>query len=369
MKLTILAGDIGGTKTSLRLVSAEVGGPGHSAPLLTTLAEKTYASKNFSDLVPMAHQFMKEAAESSGVVPAVDHACFGIAGAVSANASELTNLSWSLSGERLENALAIPRVTLINDFAAIGYGIFGLQKGESATLQDALPDPTAPIALIGAGTGLGEGFLIPGPDGTYHAFSSEGGHTDFAPQSDLEFQLLQYLREKNNLPRVSVERVVSGTGIASIYQFFRDANPKEESAVMAEKYQLWSREIGKKDKTVDLAAEVSKAALAGGDFLCEQTMNLFVRAYGAEAGNLALKMLPFGGLYLAGGIAPKILPLLQQEVFMKAFCNKGRMGLLLEKIPVHVILNPKVGLIGAVLQGVREKMSIARLKASALAQG
>ena len=154
MKLTVLAGDIGGTKTSLRLVNAEEVGTRHSVPVLTTLSEKTYVSKNFSDLVPMVHQFMKEAAESSGLVSAVDHACFGIAGAVSGNASELTNLSWSLSGERLEKALSIPRVTLINDFAAIGYGIFGLQEGELAILQDAPPDPTTPIAVIGAGTGL-----------------------------------------------------------------------------------------------------------------------------------------------------------------------------------------------------------------------
>jgi len=355
VRKTVLAGDIGGTKTILRLVSVEVGGPGHGVSLLTTLWEKTYASNSFSDLVPMVHEFLKEAAESSVSVSAVDHACFGIAGAVSNNASELTNLSWSLSGERLQRALAIPRVTLINDFAAIGYGIFGLQEGDLATLQAATPEPAAPIAVIGAGTGLGEGFLIPAPNGIYQAFPSEGGHTDFAPQSELEFQLLNYLREKNNLPRVSVERVASGTGIASIYQFFRDTNPHEESAAMAERYQIWAREIGKKDKTVDLAAEVSKAALAGNDFLCEQTMNLFIKAYGAEAGNLALKILPFGGLYLAGGIASKVLPLLQQGAFMKAFCSKGRMRQVLEKIPVHVILNPKVGLIGAALHGARER--------------
>jgi len=355
MSLTVLAGDIGGTKTILRLVSAEINSPGRAVPLLTTLWEKTYVSNSFPDLVPMVHQFLKEAAESSGRVSSVDHACFGIAGAVSGNASELTNLSWSLSGERLQRALDIPLVTLINDFAAIGYGIFGLQEGEMATLQAATPNPTAPIAVIGAGTGLGEGFLIPGPDGTYWAFSSEGGHTDYAPQSDLEFELLNYLLEKNNLPRVSVERVASGTGIASIYQFFRDTNPHEESAAMADIYQAWSREIGKKDKTVDLAAEVSKAALAGNDFLCEQAMNLFMSAYGAEAGNLALKLLPYGGLYVAGGIAPKILPLLQKGAFMKAFCSKGRMRPVLEKVPVHVILNPKVGLIGAALHGVRER--------------
>jgi glucokinase len=150
-----------------------------------------------------------------------------------------------------------------------------------------------------------------------------------------------------------VERVVSGTGIASIYQFFRDTNPREESAAMAEIYETWSREIGRKEKTVDLAAEVSKAALAGDDFLCGQAMNLFISAYGAEAGNLALKILPFRGLYVAGGIAPKILPMLQQGVFMKTFSSKGRMRPLLERIPVHVILDPGVALIGAALMAVK----------------
>ena len=355
MGLTVLAGDIGGTKTILRLVSAEVGDPGHAVPLLTTLWEKTYVSRSFADLMPMVNQFFKEAAESSVSIPSVASACFGIAGAVVRNASELTNLSWSLSGERLQRELNIPRITLINDFAAIGYGIAGLQDEQLATLQAGMPDPAAPVAIIGAGTGLGEGYLIPDPDGMLRAFPSEGGHTDYAPQSDLEFQLLNYLRERYSLPRISVERVVSGTGIASIYQFFRDTNPGEESHAMADIYHIWAREIGRKDKTIDLSAEVSKAALAGGDFLCKQTMNLFMTAYGAEAGNLALKILPFGGLYLAGGIAPKILPLLQQGAFMKAFCSKGRMRPVLEKVPVHVILNPKVGLIGAALHGVRER--------------
>jgi len=355
MGLTVLAGDIGGTKTILRLVNAEASSPGKPIPALATLWEKTYVSKSFSDLVPMVHQFFNEASEASVSIPAVAAACFGIAGPIVNNVSELTNLSWSLSGERLQRALEIPLVTLINDFAAIGYGIAGLQDSQLATLQTATSDPAAPIAIIGAGTGLGEGFLIHGPEGTFKAYPSEGGHTDFAPRSALEFQLLTYLLEKYSLPRVSVERVVSGTGIASIYQFFRDTNPHEESPAMAEIYETWAREMGKKDKTVDLAAEVSKAALSGSDFLCEQTMSLFISAYGAEAGNLALKLLPYGGLYLAGGIAPKILPLLQQGAFMKAFSSKGRMRPLLEKIPVRVILYPKVALIGAALTAVKEK--------------
>lgn len=355
MTLTVLAGDIGGTKTILKLVNAEVSGPRRAIPALTTLWEQTYVSRSFADLVPMVHQFFREASEAFISMPDVASACFGIAGPIVHNASELTNLSWSLSGERLQRALEIPRITLINDFAAIGYGIAGLQDSQLETLQPGSSDPAAPIAIIGAGTGLGEGFLIPDPDGILRAFPSEGGHTDFAPRSALEFQLLTYLLEKNSLPRVSVERVVSGTGIASIYQFFRDTNPREESVAMAEIYETWASEMGKKDKTVDLAAEVSKAALSGSDFLCEQTMNLFISAYGAEAGNLALKILPYGGLYVAGGIAPKILPMLQQGVFMKAFSSKGRMRPLIEKIPVRVILDPKVALIGAALTATKEQ--------------
>lgn len=349
MKRTVLAGDIGGTKTVLRLVSAESDSRGRAVPSLTTLYEVRYTSRNFADLVPMVHQFFKDAAVASVNVPEIAAACFGIAGAIVRNASELTNLNWSLSGERLERSLGIPCVVLINDFSAIVHGITGLGSDQLATLQAGSPDPSSPIAVIGAGTGLGEGFLIPDPDGTSRVFPSEGGHTDFAPRSGIEFQLLTYLLEKHSLPRVSVERVVSGTGIASIYQFFRDTNPAEESAAMAGIFQSWSREMGRKDKTVDLAAEVSKAAQTNADFLSEQTMNLFITAYGAEAGNLALKVLPFGGLYLAGGIAPKILPMLQQGAFMKAFSNKGRMRPLLEKVPVHVILDPKVALIGAAL--------------------
>lgn len=353
MRVTVLAGDIGGTKTALRLVKAESDSTNEAIPLLTTIWEKTYPSRSFADLVPMVHQFFIEAAGASVGIPAVDSACFGIAGAIAGNASDLTNLSWSLSGERLQKALGITRVTLINDFAAIGYGIAGLQAGQLATLQSGVPEPGAPVAIIGAGTGLGEGFFIPDSDGTMKAFPSEGGHTDFAPRTGLEFQLLTYLMEKNNLPRVSVERVASGTGITSIYQFFRDTNPREESAAMTEIFQTWSREIGRKDKTVDLAAEVSRAAMTDGDFLCGQTMNLFISAYAAEAGNLALKLLPYGGLYVAGGIAPKILPKLQQGAFIKTFCNKGRMRPLLEKVPVHVILDPRVAVIGAALMAVR----------------
>jgi glucokinase len=346
---TLLAGDIGGTKTILRLVKSEYPAAVTQAlPLQTVLAEQSYPSQAFTDLVPIVRQFLAAAAKELGEQNIPDTACFGIAGPVVNNTSELTNLSWFLKGERLERDLAISQVTLINDFAAIGYGILGLSDQDLHTLQVGKRAAQSPIAVIGAGTGLGEGFLIP-HGGNYQVFATEGGHTDFAPQSLLEFRLLAYLKEKSNLDRVSVERVVSGMGIVAIYQFLRNQDLAQESPAMAELYTVWEQEIGRDHKTIDLAAEVSQAALAGQDNLCKQTMKIFVEAYGAEAGNLALKLLPYGGLYLAGGIAAKNLALIEQGSFMRSFHAKGRMSELMTQIPVHVVLNPKVGLIGAAL--------------------
>ena len=345
----LLAGDIGGTKTILRLVKSEIV---EVVPKQITLYEQTYSSQAFADLVPMVQQFFQAATDELGEVfkpNNIEKACFGIAGPVVNNTSELTNLSWLLSGERLATQLDIDQVLLINDFAAVGYGVLGLAPEDLYCLQDVPTDPQGAIAVLGAGTGLGEGYLIPQSSGKYRVFPSEGSHADFAPRSPLEFQLINYLKERYQLERVSTERVVSGIGIASIYEFLRDQDPAQESAKLSEIYQIWQQEIGKSEKTVDLAAEVSQAALAGNDYLAGQTLKLFVEAYGAEAGNLSLKLLPYGGLYVAGGIAPKILPLLQNGNFMKAFSDKGRMRTLMEKFPVYIVLNSKVGLIGAAL--------------------
>jgi len=350
MTTTLLAGDIGGTKTSLSLVRCDdvTDNPRHLAQQ-SRLYEETYPSQAFPDLVPIVDQFLQAASTALGQRITVSKACFGIAGPVVNNTSELTNLSWSLSGERLAAELGIAKVSLINDFAAIGYGILGLGLEDLAMLQDVPADPRGAIAVLGAGTGLGECYLIPKTQGGYQIFSSEGSHADFAPRSQLEFQLLNYLKDRYNLGRVSIERVVSGMGIAAIYEFLRDQYPDRESPEFAQLHQIWQQELGKTPKTVDLAAEVSQAALAGTDYLAGQAIKIFVEAYGAEAGNLALKLLPYGGLYVAGGIAPKILPLLQGGGFMKAFTSKGRMGELMMSIPVQVVLNPKVGLIGAAI--------------------
>jgi glucokinase len=344
----LLAGDIGGTKTILRLAKA-VSVDHQPLPEITPLYEETYPSQNFPDLVPLVQRFLMavELVFHEPIRP--DAACFGIAGPVVNNCSELTNLSWSLSTDRLAQELGITQVRLINDFVAIGFGVLGLTGRDVHTLQAAPSDPAAPIAVIGAGTGLGQGFLTPIGGGRYQVFASEGSHADFAPRSELDFQLLRYLKELHRIDRVSVERVVSGLGIVGIYEFLRDRSPDQESAALAEVYKTWKHEMGHDVKTVDLAAAVSQAAIAGGDYLCEQAMRLFVEAYGAEAGNLALKILPFGGLYVAGGISAKILPLLQNGYFMNAFTAKGRLRPLMGKFPVHVVLNAKVGLIGATL--------------------
>ncbi|HIK09181.1 MAG TPA: glucokinase [Oscillatoriaceae cyanobacterium M33_DOE_052] len=336
----ILAGDIGGTKTLLRLVEISAGEPGQMTSEMKNLYEGFYSSREFPDLVPLVERFFGEAAAVLGTNRAPAKACLAIAGPVLNNTSHLTNLDWYLTRERLEQELNIPRVQLINDFEAVGYGVLGLSAGEIYTLQSGHHEPGAPIAVIGAGTGLGEAFLILRHNvkrqvDEYVVFPSEGGHVDFAPRNDDEWLVWQYLR-RSGLEHISVERVVSGMGIVPIYESLRS---QDASYSMPPKTE---------------AAEISAAALDGADALCDRAMQIFVEAYGAEAGNMALKLLPYGGLYLAGGIGPKILPLIEKENrFMKAFRDKGRVSGLLERVPVHLVLNDQVGLLGAAVYTLR----------------
>jgi glucokinase len=336
----LLAGDIGGTKTILRLVEV------FDSQQLHTLYEERYHSGDFLDLVPMVQQFLAKAK-----TPTPQKACFAIAGPVVNNTAKLTNLVWFLDTQRLEQELGIPHISLINDFAAVGYGVLGLTEEDICTLQVGKRNPNTPIAIIGAGTGLGQGFLIK-QGGQYQIFPSEGGHSDFAPRTELEFQLLKYLLDKHDIQRVSVERVVSGLGLVAIYQFLRDRKMATESPEIAQIVRSWEQQAGQ-EKSVDPGAAIGTAALHKSDRLSEQTMQIFIEAYGAEAGNLAIKLLPYGGLYIAGGIAPKILPLIQNGNFLLNFSQKGRMRSILEDIPVHVVLNQDVGLIGAALCAAR----------------
>ncbi|BAZ02269.1 glucokinase [Tolypothrix tenuis PCC 7101] len=346
----LLAGDIGGTKTILRL-SEIADSPGITesaeAQALRNIYEETFHSQDFPDLVPIVQQFLVKAKSATP-----QKACFAIAGPVVHNTAKLTNLAWYLDSERLQQELGIASVSLINDFAAVGYGIFGLNSKHLVTLQAGKPKHEAPIAIIGAGTGLGQGFLIKQGE-HYQVFPSEGGHADFAARNELEFRLMKYLLDKHDIQRVSVERVVSGLGIVSIYQFLRDQKVAVESPDIAQIVRTWEQEAGKLEKSVDPAATIGIAALQKRDRLSEQTIQLFVEIYGAEAGNLAIKLLPYGGLYIAGGIAPKILPLMQEGSFLLNFTQKGRMRSLLEEIPIYIILNQQVGLIGAALYAAR----------------
>lgn len=341
----LLAGDIGGTKTILRLVEAT------GEAILPPLYEFEYPSRDFADLVPMVQRFLGAAAQS-GVNTVPTNACFAIAGPVVNNTSKVTNLGWSLTATRLAQELNLVQVKLINDFAAVGYGVLGLAATDIHTLQAGKAIAEAPIGVIGAGTGLGQGYLVHQATG-YEVYASEGGHADFAPRTEQEFQLSRYLLEKHDIQRISVERVVSGQGIVAIYQFLRDRQVAPESPEVAAAVAQWEREVGRVEKLVEPAAVISQAALAQRDRLSELTMDLFISAYGAEAGNLALKVLPYGGLYLAGGIAAKNLPLFQGGCFLRAFADKGRMRELMESVPVYIILNPQVGLIGAALCAAR----------------
>ena len=340
----LLAGDIGGTKTILRLV--EVTEVTLTEKSFKTVKDAQYISANFPDLVPMVREFL---GEDKYLKPQI--ACFAIAGPVVNNTCNLTNLNWVLDTQRLEMELDIPKISLINDFAANSFGILGLKDFDVHTLQVGEAREEAPIAVIGAGTGLGEAFLIP-QGKKYQIFASEGGHVDFAPHNDLELELLKYLRTKFNVEHISVERVVSGQGITSIYQFLRDSNFAPESSEIREKIRTWEQET---KKNIDPAAIISQAAFKQSDRLCEKTMEIFIEAYGTETGNLALKLLSYGGIYIAGGIAAKILPLMQDGRFLNAFKDKGRVSPLIQEIPVHIVLNPQVGLVGSVLYGLQHQ--------------
>jgi glucokinase len=325
----LLAGDIGGTNTRLRLADSQSEG-------LSPLYESNFVNSSFSDLVSIVQPFLAEAAKKLGDSPAPEKACFAVAGPVTDNACTLTNLGWKeLKGQELEQKLKIPRVALINDFAAVGYGVSQLDKKNSkdlVILQKGTYQEDAPIAVIGAGTGLGEAFVIQGK-----VYPTEGGHIDFASRTQDEFDLLKYLKAKYNLERVSVERVVSGPGIVNIYQFLRDEKHLKESPGI-----LANMSSG------DPAEAIAQAALNQSDPLCEKAMQMFKEAYASEVGNFALKLLPYGGLYVAGGIAPKILQeKILQESFLRELKKKGRMETLIEKIPLYLVNNEKVGLIGA----------------------
>jgi glucokinase len=318
----ILAGDIGGTKTVLALFEPLSSG-------LRQLRDAVFQSSDYRSFDEIVAEFLRS---ERGVVTA---ACFGVAGPVIDGHARITNLPWALDEAQLATLTHVPRVKLLNDLEATAYGVLFLNDDERHLLNPGAPVGRAGnIAVIAAGTGLGEAVLY--ADGTrYHPIASEGGHADFAARSDEEIELLRYLRTRFN-GHVSYERLLSGPGIHNIYCFLRDTHYAPEPD--------W---LGEKLSSGDPSATIAESGLAGTAPLCVKALELFSEIYGAEAGNLGLKCLALGGVFIAGGIAPKILPVLQSGSFMRGFTDKGRFTSLMERLPVTVALNPRTPLRGA----------------------
>ena len=308
--MELLAGDIGGTKTLLLRARWQAG-------RLETLAEARFDSAAYPDLADIAGEFL-------GGVPAPQAACFAVAGPVQpapagGTQARITNLPWELGSDRLGRVLGIGRVSLINDLAAVGHGIAMLTPSDVLTVQAGRPLADGLRAVMGIGTGLGMALLVPGDSG-WRVFPSEGGHVDFAPLDDQQVRLREFARARLGLDRVSCERLTAGPGLTLIHEF-----------------------VGG-----DAAApETVAARAAAGDTLASAAMQLFAALCGAVAGDLALTCLPFGGLYLAGGVAQKNLSLFRAAAFLDAFAAKGRMAGLLRQVPLRVITEPRVGLLGA----------------------
>jgi glucokinase len=319
--VTLLAGDVGGTKSNMALYQADANG-------LRLLNEKRYPSKDYHSLNDIIHDF------TGGKIP--DRISAAVAGPVIDGKSKLTNLSWQLDSKAISAELKIP-VCFINDLEATAYGLAGLETNQLATLAPGEAGAKGNIAIIAPGTGLGEAGLY--WDGQqYHPFATEGGHSDFAPRTQTDIELFLYLQRQ--FGHVSWERVVSGMGIKNIYHFLTEARK--------ETVPEW---LSQRMRDQDPAAVISEAALKQEDPVCSETMDLFVRYLATEASSLVLKLMATGGIYLAGGIPPKILPLLQNENWEKNFDNNGRMHQLSEKVPVQVVLNDKMALQGAAYYG------------------
>jgi glucokinase len=313
----LLAGDIGGTNTRLALLDES----------LRVQAERRYASRDHAGLCEILADFLAQTHARA------DAASFGIAGPVIDGRCKTTNLPWMVDARELARTLGLPRAGLINDVEANGWGVPALGDADLVTLQEGVPGAVGNRALIAAGTGLGEAGLY--WDGAHHRpFATEGGHATFAPSDGLERELHAWLATQHET--VSWERVVSGPGLHALYRFVRDTGRGDEPSWLAEDL-----------RSGDPSAVIAKAALDGRSVACERALSLFCVLYGAEAGNLALKMLAVGGVLVGGGIAPRIIAALKRGGFVKAFVSKGRMRSLLEGMSVRVIMTDRTALLGA----------------------
>ncbi len=321
----ILTGDIGGTKTRLAVV--EVNGR-----QVQIVHEVSYASRDHASFEVLLDDFL------SGTETPI-HAAFGIAGPVQGREVRTTNLPWRIDADALQRRFGFTHCTLLNDLEATAYGLPALGEKDLVTLQSGAPNAGGNVVVIAAGTGLGEAGLF--WDGQHHRpFATEGGHASFSPGDEMDMALLRHLQRQHQ--HVSWERVVSGMGLLGMHGFLRLYRQ-----VAAPQWLAQEMHSG------DAAAAIANAALSVRDEVCVEALNWFVRLYGAEAGNLALKVMSRGGVYLGGGIAPKILPLLQNGAFLDAFLAKGRMRPLLEAMPVKVILNDRAALFGPALRAAQ----------------
>jgi len=318
----VLVGDIGGTKTNLAVYAMQNGAP-------SVIAEQNYLNLNHANIEEIVRIFIGETGRSPRI------ACFGVAGAVIDGICDMPNLGWHLDEKCLADLIGMRQVKLLNDLEATAYGIATLNPDQLVTLNEGKQKESGNMALIAAGTGLGEAILFRAGKEGYRVSASEGGHADYAPRNDEEIGLFRYLLTQYG--RVSFERVVSGPGLYNIYRFLMETNRFPEPAWLAERIARGS----------DASAVIARAALNHETDICIAALDRFMSIYGAETGNLALKALATGGIYIGGGIAPKILSKFSEGEFMSAFLDKGRYAGLLADIPVHVIIEPKTALRGA----------------------
>ena len=333
--MIILSGDIGGTSMRLQLVKFS------QSNAVQILHSIRYNNNEYSSFLEIINTFFCDTKIDYKEIKSV---CFGIAGPIVNGVVKFTNLPWIISEKELKEKFGIDCIKLINDFECVGYGIETLTEEDVYVLQKGKAKADALRAYIGAGTGLGVGFMVP-VDGQYYVHPSEGGHIDFAPVDDLQVSLLQYLRKKYH--RVSFERLLSGHGLVNIYHFVRD------NKIFGEEENKDLRFLIEGDQEIDIAATVAKYAIEQKDIMSLRALDIFISIYGSMVGNLALEMLPYGGLYIVGGIAPKLLAQIKKGKFMAMYHDKGRVSNLLSDIPLCVVTNTNVGLQGAAIYARR----------------
>jgi glucokinase len=318
----LLAGDIGGTKSNLAILSV-------NDDTLNIERNHRFPSSDYPSLNAIIHEFLKD---EKGQVLA---ACFGVPGPVKEGRAKTTNLTWGVDASEIEKEFSIPQVSILNDLEANAYGIGELSPRDFAVIQEGSPEPEGNRCVVSPGTGLGEGGLYwDVKRKKYRVWACEGGHCDFGPRNELEIALLEYLIKEYG--HVSYERVVSGMGIENIYKFLRDTGRGSELP-----------EVASEMETGNAGLIISKYADSGQCQMCVQTIEIFVSAFGAEAGNMALKTMATGGVYLGGGIPAKIFNDARSAIFIQSFNEKGRLSELMKTMPVKIVLNDQAALLGA----------------------